>query len=171
MKTIYANNSYDSRKELCYAEDTIVQAFESAGVQFTRDGNRFVSADNELEVIILDNHLSYHEGALVLTQGSLFYAIERFFKQLWKVRTKSFDKVLNVVLINEDESFEVEVGIDFCTDCDDWGHSYASIDDIVVLADDISDEVETRIVNQITELFNNYDDFMELITEIEVEIN
>ena len=173
MKTIYANNSYDSRKELCYAEDTIVRAFESAGVQFTRDGNRFVSEDNELEVIILNTYLSCHEGELVLTQGSLQYAIISFFKQLWKVRTKTFDKLLNVVLINEDESFEVEAGIDFCTDCDDWGNEYQSIDDIVVLADDVSDEVESLIRDKIKDLFNNYidyDDFMKLITEIEVEI-
>jgi hypothetical protein len=175
MKTIYANNSYDSRKELCYAEDTIVRAFESAGVQFTREDNRFISVDNELEVIILDTYLSSHKGELVLTQGSLFYAIESFFKQLWKIKTKSFHKVMKVIFTDTDDI--IEVGIDFVTDCDDWGDEYQSIDDIVFLGSNsvtLSGEVTRQICEQIANLFDNYvdfDDFMELVTEIEVEIN
>jgi hypothetical protein len=169
MKTIYAKNSFNAYKELCLAEDTVVQAFESAGIQFTRDDNRFVSLHNELEVIILDVE-EHHEGRLVLTQGCLSFAIENFFKQLWKVATKSFDKLLNVVVIDGEGGFEVEVGIDFCTDEDDSGRIYPSIDQIIMLSH-ASNDVESFIVNAIGAEFvsMNTDDFMEL-SEIEMEI-
>lgn len=175
MKTIYAKNSYDCYKNLCLAEDTIVRAFEDTKISFTREGNRFVSDDNELEVIILDGDSSEAKGKLVQAQGSLQFAIINFFNRLWKFKTKSYNKLLNVMVIdyNDDDEggFVIEVGIDLYVDEDDWGNVYYCIDDIVML-DSVSDEIESMIVDKINDKFDNMDTdkFMELEeTEIELE--